>query len=215
MNEADLTALNVGDFLDRLASGEPTPGGGSAAALAGALAASLVCMVCNLTLGRQQFAEVEPAVRSILERAEAAGERLRAGVQGDAAAYGEVVAARRLPRGTDAEQALRCEAIQAATKEAALAPLAVAEACAVVLQLCEQALAVANPNVTSDITVAALLARAALEGAAANVEVNLASLDDERLVAESRRRLAGARAGGSIGGGFPVRSDHQVTSGDQ
>lgn len=195
MTEADLSALSVSEFLDRLASGDPTPGGGSAAALAGALAASLVSMVCNLTLGREKFATAEEAVRGILGRSEDLRSALREGVQADAAAYGALMAAYRLPRGTEAEQARRGETVQAATREAARVPLATAEQCAGVLDLCEEALPITNPNVASDVAVAALLAGTGLEAAAANVEANLASIKDRRYAEDLRGRLAGLRAG--------------------
>ena len=104
MTDADLTSLSVKDFLDRLASADPTPGGGSVAALAGALAASLVCMVCNLTLGREKFAEVESDVRLIREHAEELRQRLLAAVSADASAYAAVISAFRLPRETEASR---------------------------------------------------------------------------------------------------------------
>ena len=195
MAEAELTALSVEDFLDRLASGDPTPGGGSAAAVGGALAAALVSMVCNLTVGRDKFADVERDVRVILERAEELRRRLRAAVQADAAAFAGVMAAFRLPRATDAEQAARGEAIQVATRAAAGTPLEIAEDCAAVLALCEQAVGITNPNAASDIAVAALLAGAALEAGVVNVEVNLDSIKDAEFTADLRQRTAVLRSG--------------------
>jgi formiminotetrahydrofolate cyclodeaminase len=195
MEADELTALPVSEFLDRLASGSPTPGGGSSSALAGALAASLVSMVCHLTLGRPKFAAVEAEVRSLLADSEAVRSRLTVAVAADADAYGAVVAGMRLPRGSDEERVRRHDTLQTATAAAARVPLGVAEDCAAVIGLCQVARPITNPNVASDLTVAAALAAGACEGAAANVEENLANLDDASLVEELSRRLASARSG--------------------
>ena len=195
MTDADLTSFSVKDFLDRLASADPTPGGGSVAALAGALAASLVCMVCNLTLGREKFAEVESDVRLIREHAEELRQRLLAAVSADASAYAAVISAFRLPRETEAAREVRQQAIQSATREAARIPLEVSENCSAILELCQDVVDIANPHAASDVAVAALLAGAASEAAAANVETNLVSIKDERFNAEARQRLAAPRSG--------------------
>ena len=195
MTDDDLGALTVKDFLDKLVSADPTPGGGSVAALAGALAASLVCMVCNLTLGREKFAEVESDVRMIRERAEQLRQRLLAAVSTDASAYAAVISAFRLPRETEAAREVRHQAIQSATREAARIPLEASENCSAILELCQDVVDIANPHVASDVAVAALLADAAGEAAAANVETNLVSIKDERFNAEARQRLAASRSG--------------------
>ena len=195
MAEGDLTALSVEEFLRRLASGDPTPGGGAASALAAALGASLVSMVCNLTIGRPKYAEHEAEARQIQGLAELLGERVRGYIDQDAAAYGEVIAAYQLPRGTDEEKAARSEAIQEATLGAALVPLSVVEASGNLIELAERALGKMNPNAASDLAVAALLGVAALDGAAANVEINLASLKDEEQRSRIAARLTQARAG--------------------
>ncbi len=190
-----LGALSVHTFLERLASGDPTPGGGSASALGGALGAALVSMVCNLTLGREKFAAFEDEVATIRSEAVALRERLERGIDEDAAAYDGVMAAYRLPRTSDSDKAARTAAIQEATYEAALVPLALAEASARVIDLAAQAVGKTNANAASDLAVAALLAAAAVEGAAANVEINLSTLKDERRQATLRERLELARNG--------------------
>jgi methenyltetrahydrofolate cyclohydrolase len=195
MADGELAALGVQEFLRRLASGDPTPGGGSASALAGALGASLVSMVCNLTLGRERYADFEAEAREMQAEADALRESLQQGIDQDAAAYGRVMTMYRLPRSTDDEKAARSEAIQEATHGAALVPLSLAEASASVIDLAERALGRTNPNAASDLAVAALLGVAALDGAAANVEVNLASLKDEQAKGEIAERLARARTG--------------------
>jgi formiminotetrahydrofolate cyclodeaminase len=193
MHQEKLTELRVQEFLDRLASGAPTPGGGSVAALTGAMAAGLVSMVCHLTLGREKLAAFQDHAGALLGESEAARTRLQSAIAADAAAYDAVIAAFRLPRSTDEEKARRSDAIQAATREAARVPLQIAEESTAVLALAERAVGRTNPNAASDIAVAALLAGAAIESAAANVEVNLASLKDRAVAAEMGARLAAVR----------------------
>jgi formiminotetrahydrofolate cyclodeaminase len=195
MTTDSLSELSVRAFLERLASGDPTPGGGSASALVGALGASLVSMVCNLTVGRERYADFEDDARSIQATAAELRDRLQRGIDEDTAAYGAVIAAYRLPRGTDQEKAERTDAIQAATVQAALVPLGLVEASAQVIVLAERALGRTNPNAASDLAVGALLGLAAMDGAAANVEVNLGSIRDEAQKASIAARLASARAG--------------------
>jgi formiminotetrahydrofolate cyclodeaminase len=195
MAENGLASLSIDEFLRRLASGDPTPGGGGASSLGGSLGAALVSMVCNLTIGRERYAEHEGEVQAIREDAVGLVDRLRAGIDDDAAVYDALMATYRLPRGTDEEKAARTAAIQEATYQAALVPLALAEASASVIDLAERALGKTNPHAVSDLAVAALLGVAGLDGAAANVEINLSALKDEARVAELSNRLAAARAG--------------------
>lgn len=190
MNDQSFGQLPVAAFLDRLASADPAPGGGSAAALAGAIAAALVAMTCNLTVGREQFAAVEAEARAVLAEAEELRRRLTTAIDADATAYAAVAAALKLPRATPEERAARSARLQEALAGAARVPLAAAADCAAVLALAERAARVVNPNVLSDVVVAVHLARAALLAAAANVEVNLPALRDEALRAELATRLA-------------------------
>lgn len=193
MNEHSLSAIPVGDYLDRLASGDPTPGGGSAAALAGSLAAALVSMVCNLTAGREKFAGVEQEVVAVRAEADAIRARLTNAIQADADAYGAVMSAYRLPRATDAERAQRSAARQAALHVAARVPMEIAEGCAEVLVLCDRAAGRTNPNAASDVTVAALLAGAAIEGGIANVQINVPLIEDPAYADELRARISAVR----------------------
>ena len=193
MTDRPLYAHPVAEYLDRLATGDPTPGGGSAAALAGALSAALVSMVCNLTAGREKFAAVEGEVVAIRAEAEAVRRRLTEAIQTDAEVYGAVMTAYRLPRATADEQARRTVARQRALHEAARVPIEIAEACVEVLRLCNRAAGTTNPNAASDVTVSAYLAAAALEGAIANVQINLPLLEDAAYADELRARVAAAR----------------------
>ena len=160
--------MSLVDFGEALASDAATPGGGSASALAGALAASLVGMVARMTEGME----------GVAAEADAAREELLALVDEDARAFDRVMAAFRLPKGTDEEKAARTEAIQRGYEAATEPP---ARVCARALRVLELAAEVAergNPNAVSDAGVAALLAESALVGAALNVRINVASIKD-------------------------------------
>jgi formiminotetrahydrofolate cyclodeaminase len=163
-------------FLDRLASAAPTPGGGSAAALAGSMAAGLLVMVGRIAARRA--ADPQETIESLIETAERHREALTAAVEEDAAAYRTVLAARRLPKSTPAESAHRRDAIRAALVEAAGVPLAVARAASTLTELGPRVAAIAPRFAASDLEVAVHLARAALLGALANVSANTGGLDD-------------------------------------
>jgi formiminotetrahydrofolate cyclodeaminase len=149
-------------------------------------------MVCRYTVGREKFAAVEVEVQSILAGADAARGRFHAAVQADAEAYAAVGASYRLPRGTDEEKAARATAIRDASWAAAQPPLAVAEEAAELITLCQRAAGITNPMLASDVTTAIALARAAIDGGAANVEANLSGVSPEHSAA-LRERLAKAR----------------------
>jgi formiminotetrahydrofolate cyclodeaminase len=178
--------MTIEQFLDELASGAPTPGGGSAAALAGALGAALVAMVARLTIGRKNYADVESEFRALLPRADALRAELFALMQHDAEAYGRVMAAYQLPKETDAEKTARTAAVQHALQGAAETPLRVAVACAQVLELSEFACARGNKNAASDAGAGAVMAEAGLRTALLNVEINLGLIQDQAFVARTR-----------------------------
>jgi glutamate formiminotransferase/formiminotetrahydrofolate cyclodeaminase len=177
-------------FLDALAAGTPTPGGGSAAAYSGAAAAALVAMVARLTLGRKKYQPVEEQMDSVLEQAEALRSDLTAAVDKDAAAYRALLVAYRLPKASPAEAELRDQAIQAATLAAAQVPLEVASACVDVLDLAAQVVECGNLNAISDGASAAALAQAGLTCAGYNVRTNLASFEDRDTAATFQAELA-------------------------
>jgi formiminotetrahydrofolate cyclodeaminase len=190
-----ILSLSVGELLERLGSSDPAPGGGAAAAMAAALGAALVQMTANLTIGRPRLADVEDHARSIATRAGELRQRLAELADADAAAFMHVSAAYRLPRGDDAQKAARSAAIQAALQVAARVPLDTARACADALEVAEEAAPILNSAVISDVLVGALLARAGLESAALNVEVNLAAMTDANAVARLSEELQRARSG--------------------
>jgi len=194
MNQ-DLTHTPLGGFLDALASAEPTPGGGAAAALAGATAAALISMVCNLTVGRPRYADVDAAMQAIRGRSESARARLVALADADARAYGAVAAAYRLPRATADERSRRVAAIQTALVGAAQPPLEAMDVSRTLVTLALETAAHGNSTVASDAGVAADLAAAAVRASATMVRANLAELTDPALLADYSARIDVAEAG--------------------
>ena len=191
------TDTTVRAFLDQLASNAPTPGGGSVAALTGSLAAGLISMVCNLTIGKEKYKDVEPAVKDILARSEALRSQLMELIEADVAAYGKLSAAYKLPRASDDDKKARTAAIQAALLDATAVPVNIAEACSAVIDLCVPAAEKGNVGAISDIGVAVLLAEAGLRSADLNVMINLSAIKDQSFVAKTRAHVDSLRAGKS------------------
>jgi formiminotetrahydrofolate cyclodeaminase len=174
-------------FLNELASKASTPGGGSAAAIMGAMGAALVSMVCNLTIGKKNYAEVGEELRSVLARAEAVRERLMDMIQADVEVFNQVMSAYGLPKDTEEQKATRSHAIQVALKAATEVPLDCARACLETIKLSQIVAEKGNLNVISDAGVAVLAAYAALRSAALNVYINARGIKDE---AFAKARLA-------------------------
>jgi methenyltetrahydrofolate cyclohydrolase len=185
---------SIESFLDKLASADPEPGGGGAAALAGALAAALVSMVANLTLGKEKYADVQDRVADLKTKSEDLRHRLQDFVTLDAQAYGAVAVAMKLPRATDEEKASRATALQAALRHAAEVPLDVVETAVQVGRLSETAAEIGNTNAVSDAGVAVLLAEGAAQSAALNVKINLAWINDEAFNQNAWNRAEAALA---------------------
>jgi formiminotetrahydrofolate cyclodeaminase len=192
-----LRDLSVDGFTGALASGAATPGGGSASALSGALAASLVAMVARNTAANPSFADRAAALEEIESDAERHRRELVGLVDEDAAAFERVMAAFRLPRETPEHKEARSREIQASYKAAVEPPLSVCDHAVAVLGLAERIARLGNPNAVSDAGVAALLAASALEGAALNVETNLGSIKDEAYRTQSASTVQGARSTGA------------------
>jgi formiminotetrahydrofolate cyclodeaminase len=169
----NLTDLSQRQLNERLASREPIPGGGSASALAGAMGASLVAMVAELTIGRADAAEQETQLRELRDEAVAHQRLLLDLAEQDARAYGAVVTARRMAKSTDEERRARAEAMRRAMLAAAEVPLLTAGAALDVLELARAVAPIGNPNAVSDAGVAAELAAAGVRGAILNVRINL------------------------------------------
>ena len=179
---------SITTWLDALASGSPTPGGGAAAALVGALGAALVSMVARFTIDRPKYAAVQDEVAGLLARGDAVRLTLLALVDADAQAYGAVAQAYRLPRGDDGERTTRDVAIQAALIDATEVPLQIGAAAFEVAQLARMISQIGNRSVLTDAGGAALLAEAALRTALLNVDINLTMLHDVLQVTQFRER---------------------------
>lgn len=169
----------VDQFLATIADATATPGGGTASAVAGALGVALARMASALARGKKGYEAVQADLVGLETRAQAVQERLLRLADRDSQAFEAVLAATRLPRGTEAERASRVEAMQAAYRGATEVPLETMEACVDALELAAAAVEKGNRGATTDAAVAVLLAEAGLRGASLNVRVNLASIKDE------------------------------------
>lgn len=187
----DYREWSLGEFLERAGSGDPTPGGGSAAAVAGALGAAMAAMVAELTVGRDRYRDVEPEVRALLKEAGGLRRELETLAVEDAAAFARLLEAYRMARNTDQERENRRMAVQAALSRAADVPLEVARAGLETLRLAERLASVGNDQALSDAGVAAYLAAASVRSAVMNVLINVRQLEDralvERLLRETER----------------------------
>ncbi|MGH9442259.1 MAG: cyclodeaminase/cyclohydrolase family protein [Thermoanaerobaculia bacterium] len=181
---------SVAEFCAALASADPTPGGGTASAAAGAIGASLVSMVIALTLSREKYRDAEPDLAPIAAEAGHASSRLLELMQEDAEAYDGMVAARRLPKETEGEQEARTRAMAAAARRATEVPMETALVAAGILSRIALVVEKGNPNASSDAGVAALLLAAAAEGALLNVGINLTSISDAAFAGEMEKETA-------------------------
>jgi methenyltetrahydrofolate cyclohydrolase len=175
-----ITQSSIDEFLDRLASADPTPGGGSAAAIMGAMGAALVSMVCNVSIGKKGYESAEPEFRAVLAKSEALRHRLAGMVAEDVAAFDGLMAAYKLPKTSEDDKARRADAIQASLRRATEVPLECARACAEVIELARRAADHGYRHVISDAGVGVAAADAALRSAALNVIINAPSLKDRR-----------------------------------
>jgi formiminotetrahydrofolate cyclodeaminase len=166
-------------FLDELANKSATPGGGSAAALMGAQSAALTSMVCNLTIGKPKYAEVETEMQALLKKSEALREKLTGLIQVDIDVFNRLMARYGLPKESDQEKAIRSEAIQTALKEATEVPLDCARACAEAIKLSHIAADKGNLGVISDAGAAVMAGYCGLKTAVLNVYINTNSLKDK------------------------------------
>jgi formiminotetrahydrofolate cyclodeaminase len=188
-----MSQSSIDQFLDRLASGDPTPGGGSAAAIMGAMGAALVSMVCNVSFGKKGYEAAEPELRNMLAKSEALRVRLTAMVAEDIAAFDSLMAAYKLPKSSDEEKSRRAVTIQASLERATLVPLECARACAEVVDMARRAAELGYKHVISDVGVGVAAADAALRSAALNVFINAPALKDRRFASgalEEVERLA-------------------------
>jgi formiminotetrahydrofolate cyclodeaminase len=184
--------LSLAQFVERLSSAEPVPGGGSASAVAASIGASLISMVAGLSTGKPKYAEYEATLgRCLAVGKELAAEFLRLADR-DAEAYAAYSAALKMPRETDAQKETRKDAIRAAARVAADAPWECVKACARLVVAAESLAGRSNVNASSDVLVAALLGEAAARGAAENVRINLPATGDDEFAEGMTQQLDAA-----------------------
>ncbi|SJZ63380.1 cyclodeaminase/cyclohydrolase family protein [Porphyromonas cangingivalis] len=177
-----LKDLKITEFIDKTAGSDPVPGGGSISALCGTISAALTQMVAQLTIGKKKYVEVEEEMKAIAQKAEGILNELILDIDRDSDAYNMVFDAFKLPKETDEEKAKRSDAIQEATKHAALVPMEVAKKTFSLLPLIQAVVEKGNQNAITDGCVAMMCARTAVLGALLNVRINLGSLKDEAFV---------------------------------
>jgi formiminotetrahydrofolate cyclodeaminase len=192
----EIKDTEIESFLDALASNSATPGGGSAAAIIGAMGAALVSMVCNLTVGKKKYVEVEGEMKDVLAKAETLRKKLIGMIEDDVTAFDAVMGAYGMPKETAADKAARDQAIQAALKQATDVPLACARAAREVIDIAAIAADKGNLNVISDAGVGVLAGYAALRSAALSVFTNVSMITDmtfaEAKLKDLNKLLAGA-----------------------
>lgn len=184
-----LVNKNIVDFVATTASNEPVPGGGSIAALSGALAAALAEMVANLTIGKKKYVEVDSEMRGIVEALEVKRQELIELIDKDASSFDGVMKAFKLPKETDEEKAARTKAIQDETKYAASVPLQTAKIAYSIMEYSQVVVEKGNTNAVTDGAVSAMMARTAVLSALMNVKINLGSIKDETFVAEMTKEV--------------------------
>ncbi|NOR14650.1 MAG: glutamate formimidoyltransferase, partial [Candidatus Aminicenantes bacterium] len=185
-----LIDLNLREFANELSIDSPAPGGGSTAALCGALSASLTAMVSNLTVGRKGYEDVQAQVKELAVKAQALKDELLQAIDLDTIAFNKVMSAGRMPKKTDKQKAERAKTIESASQEATLVPFRVLETCVDALQLANEVALCGNKNSISDAGVAALSAQTGAEGAYYNVIINLPGILDQGFVADMKSRAS-------------------------
>jgi glutamate formiminotransferase / formiminotetrahydrofolate cyclodeaminase len=188
--QRSFSGLSVADFLEAVAQIKAVPGGGSVAALAGALAASLGEMVAGFSIPRKELGEFQAQLQELLGKFKASRVSLQSAIQKDSDSFAGVESALKMPKATEEEKKRRQERMQHALREASLVPIDVAEQAADLLLLFRQLDPISNPNLKSDLQTGVHMAHAAIRGALANVAVNLQSIKDEAFVDELRERVA-------------------------
>lgn len=179
-----LTGLQMKEFIQLLGSDAPAPGGGSAAALTGAIGVCLTKMVASLTIGREKYREHDQLMVETLEAAEKLKSKLYLAIDQDTEAFNGVSAVFKMPKETEQEKSLRRAAMQLALKRATVVPYEIMTYAADALEWTQTALGKSNTNAISDLGVASLTLKAAIQGAWLNVLINLGGITDEAFVAE-------------------------------
>jgi len=178
--ENSLLDLNLRGFANELSMDSPAPGGGSTAALCGALSAALSAMVSNLTVGKKEYEDVQIKIKDLATHGQALKDQLLHDVDADTVAFNNVMTAMRMKNKTDEQKEARAAAIEETSKKATLVPLEVLEKCVEALNLAKEVVLSGNKNSINDAGVAGLTAQAGAEGAFYNVRINLPDIQDEK-----------------------------------
>lgn len=184
-----LILLPVKNFLNELASNSPAPGGGSVAALSGALGAALSSMVCNLTINKEKYENVQNEIKKVLKESEKLRKQLTELIDKDTDAFNMVVKAFKMPKKTEKQKEERGKAIQKVFKTAASVPLETARTCEKILDLTSVVAEKGNQNSITDAAISALMANAGVKAAIWNVKINLGSIKDEQFVEKTISEL--------------------------
>lgn len=192
---SDIENKSIKVFLDELASKSATPGGGSVSALMGAQGAALISMVCNLTIGKPKYAEIEPQMLELLSQAESLRSELTDLVKADIAVFDRLMATYSLPKDSEEEKSVRSAAIQSVLKDATEVPLACAKACREVMKISQLAVTHGNVGVITDAGAAIMSAYGGLKSAALNVYINTGSVKDPEFVAAKNLELEAIMVG--------------------
>ena len=188
-DDSMLKDLGLKEFIEQTASNEPVPGGGSIAALSGAISASLAEMVVNLTIGKKKYIEVEEEMKTIAGKLEKIRYDLLDMIDKDANSFDLVMKAFKLPKETDEDKVIRTQKIQEGLKVAALSPLEIARKSFEMMELCEAVVDKGNKNAVTDGMVAAMMARTSVLSAILNVRINLSSIKDEEFVLKIEKEI--------------------------
>jgi formiminotetrahydrofolate cyclodeaminase len=184
-----LVKQNIKMFLDEVASSSPAPGGGSVAALSGALGAALTSMVCNLTKAKQGYESVQDEIAEVLEKSEGLRKDLIDLIDKDTDAFNEVMKSLKMPKETEDQKEERRNAMQTAFKQAAEVPLETARKCVQILDVAQVVAEKGNKNSISDAAVSALMAQTGVQAAMLNVRINLTSIKDTKYVQQVTTEL--------------------------
>ena len=187
--EGPLASMKVNSFLSELASSSPAPGGGSVAALSGGLGAALSSMVCNLTIGKEKYADVQDEIKNTLKKSEQLRKDLTRLIDEDTDAFNDVMKAFKMPKETEEQKKKRSKAIQEGYKTAAQVPLETAKTCEKILDVAKVIAEKGNQNSITDSAVSALMAQVGVESAILNVKINLESIKDETFVKKTSSEI--------------------------
>ncbi len=184
-----LASMKINNFINDLASSSPAPGGGSVAALAGSLGTALSSMVCNLTIGKEKYVDVQDEIKNTLKNSEQLRKKLTKLIDKDTEAFNDVMKAFRMPKETEEQKNRRSKAIQEGYKTAASVPLETAKTCEKILDVALVVAEKGNQNSITDAAVSALMAKSGVQSAILNVKINLGSIKDEKFVSEISAEL--------------------------